>query len=150
MARSLATSETKMPEAVDICAQPSEQWLAIYGAELTPDRLAAAPAVIDRVPQTRSFFLARTGDTPVATALGVIVDGLAIVECVATAPSKRRQGHGLRVMEALEAWARTQGARTIALQVTERNAAARRLYESLGYLEASRYHYRVRAPCLAR
>jgi N-acetylglutamate synthase len=96
------------------------------------------------VPKPRAFFLARSAGVGTATALGVIVDGVAVVECVATAPTARRQGHALRVMQALETWAFDADARTIALQVVARNTAARALYEGLGYGETSNYHYRVR------
>ncbi len=131
---------------VEMRHSPDAEWLAIYGGELTPDRRAAAPSVLARVPAPRAYFLARNGGGDcVATALGVIVDGITIVECVATYAPARRQGHGAHVMRALERWAGGAGSREIALQVVARNSAALALYRGLGYQMASRYHYRVKA-----
>lgn len=42
---------------------------------------------------------------------------------------------------AAESWAVGRGARSMAVQVLGTNAAARRLYERLGYVGAYRYHY---------
>jgi ribosomal protein S18 acetylase RimI-like enzyme len=39
-------------------------------------------------------------------------------------------------------WARNHGATTLALAVTQRNNAARGLYEGLGMEQAGVYHYR--------
>ena len=143
---SKALAAVPMPGAVELRAAVEPAWLAIYGADLTPDRRAGAPAVLARVPMPRQFFLARnTGGEAVATALGVVVDGVTIVECVATDPATRRQGHGRHVMQALEGWAAITGSKTVALQVVVRNSGARALYEGLGYRAASRYHYRVKA-----
>jgi RimJ/RimL family protein N-acetyltransferase len=49
------------------------------------------------------------------------------------APEHRGQGKGERVYRRAEAWVREQGAATIHLGVLERNPAARRFWERLGY-----------------
>lgn len=134
-----------MPAGVTLSGDWNADWLAVYGADLGEERRAAAPTVLARVPSPRAFFRMEDAATTVATGLGVIVGTTAVVECIATAPNARRNGHGRRVMQALECWAFGAGARTLVLQVTERNAPARRLYEAIGFGETARYHYRVLA-----
>jgi ribosomal protein S18 acetylase RimI-like enzyme len=52
-------------------------------------------------------------------------------------PDARGRGIGQGAMEALEAWARSQGYPRIGLQVFGSNDAARRLYHRLGYVETN-------------
>ncbi len=55
------------------------------------------------------------------------------VASVAVRPRFRRRGIGRALMEALEGELRAEGARRLRLEVRGSNAAARGLYESLGY-----------------
>jgi N-acetylglutamate synthase len=66
------------------------------------------------------------------------------VYCMAVLPAARRRGLGGSVLRALLAWGGGHGADRAYLVVTEKNAAARALYESEGFGVAGRYHYRVR------
>ena len=50
-------------------------------------------------------------------------------------PAMRGRGAARLLMEAAEAWARQAGARTMELWVAQDNAAARALYEGLGFTE---------------
>ncbi len=59
--------------------------------------------------------------------------------------SHRGRGYGRSIVNALCEWGFRLGAGQAYLQVAERNAVARKLYASLGFKEAYRYHYRVRA-----
>lgn len=63
-----------------------------------------------------------------------------------TAPSARRRGVARAVTAALAGWAATHGATTTYLQVEADNAAARRLYDTLGFTPHHRYAYRVAPP----
>jgi ribosomal protein S18 acetylase RimI-like enzyme len=55
----------------------------------------------------------------------------------------RRQGWGRRIVYALAAWARDQGAVGACLEVEAHNAPARALYDAIGLTrELYRYHYR--------
>lgn len=49
------------------------------------------------------------------------------------APDYRGEGHGERLVAAVEAWGCERNAERISLNVDERNDAARNLYASLGY-----------------
>ena len=135
-----------MPPTVEIAADPSPDWLAIYTATVDGvERRAAAPATLARVPGERGFLTAWRAGLALASALGVLSpDGIAIVECVATDVPSRRTGAAAEVMTGLETWAALNGATVAALQVVESNVAARALYTARGYTLASRYHYRWR------
>lgn len=135
-----------MPASVEIMPEPSADWLAIYTATVDGGaRRAAVAATLARVPDKRGFLIVRRDGLALATALCVISpDGIAIVECVATAQNHRRTGAANDVMTGLEAWATSQGATFAALQVVEANAPARALYDGRHYHLAGRYHYRWR------
>ena len=141
MAKRLAA--TRMPEGVEILAEPSAEWMAIYTAPLQGQRAAEVPAILTRVPAPRALFLVRREGVSLATALAVLSpDGTVMVECVATLSARRRTGAAGIAMDALEAWAAERGATTAALQVVASNAPARALYDGRDYEIASRYHYR--------
>ena len=57
----------------------------------------------------------------------------AFLTAVYVAPDWRRKGLGSAVSEAVVDWARQHGFESIRLHVTDWNAAARRVYESLGF-----------------
>jgi len=52
---------------------------------------------------------------------------------MATRAEARRQGGADAVLRSLEAWAATQGVKSLALQVVAVNAGAVALYERLGF-----------------
>jgi GNAT superfamily N-acetyltransferase len=104
----------------------------------TRDRMLASL----RVPS--GFAVLREEDAPVAYGLAVAERGMVGLFDIVTVPGRRRHGYGRRVVAALLAWGRTQGATTAYLQVTTVNHPALALYAALGFREAYRYHYRVR------
>lgn len=82
-----------------------------------------------------------------ASAPGVIgrvaVDGAwALFGAVEVAPEMRRRGLARSVMGALARRAYAEGAVAAHLQVEADNVAARALYDRLGFLDHSGYHYR--------
>jgi GNAT superfamily N-acetyltransferase len=128
---------------IEIGDAPSEAWLSVYLAGITPSRRGLAPLILARVPAPRAFLLLRDQGQPAATALGVVAEGVAIAECVMTRADLRRVGAGSRVMRALEAWGARQGATIAALQAVAANAPAQALYAKLAYQCVGGYHYRV-------
>jgi GNAT superfamily N-acetyltransferase len=65
--------------------------------------------------------------------------------CMATLPEARRCGVATRALRALVGWGLGQGCTRAYLQVEEDNAAARALYEGLGFATLYGYHYRTAA-----
>ena len=63
-------------------------------------------------------------DTPVATGLMAVADGIVLTGNVITDPTRRRQGLAAAMMQTGLAWAKTQGAHTAALNVQIDNTAA--------------------------
>ena len=74
------------------------------------------------------------------------VCGECYVDNVAVFPELRRMGVGRALMEALIARARERDAPFVTLEVRASNAAARSLYESLGFREAGRRRDFYRRP----
>ena len=82
-----------------------------------------------------------SGDSA-GTGIGVAEDGWLGLFSLAVAPSWRRRGVGSGIVDALSAWARTRGARSVYLQVEADNAAALGFYARRGFFIAHSYHYR--------
>ena len=100
-------------------------------------------AVMARVTGPRTWLLARTGDVPVACAFLALHGDAAMLHALEVEAAHRREGHAARLTRAAAAWARDQGAATLALAVAEANAPAMALYDRLGMAEAARHHYRI-------
>jgi len=66
------------------------------------------------------------------------LDSILEIVYVGVAPSARRQGIGAVLMQRAMDLARRCGARRVTVVVDERNAAARRLYESFAFVEVAR------------
>ena len=130
------------PADVTLREAPSEGWLSVYLANVTPDRRPFATAILARVPGPRVFAEAVRDGAVIATALGVFHENTVIAECVGTASAARRQGAAAAVMRSLEAWGAGLGAHTIGLQAVTTNMPAQGLYAALGYTPAATYHYR--------
>ncbi|NJO38202.1 MAG: GNAT family N-acetyltransferase [Rhizobiales bacterium] len=91
----------------------------------------------------------RAGFGRVVSSDGVDALALAVVDAdlvglfeVMTAPERRRQGLARALTAGLLRWGRTQCASIGWLAVAAANLPAVRLYESLGFREVYRYHYR--------
>jgi len=80
--------------------------------------------------------------TPAAASLGVAVGDIGVYLNVVTDRARRRQGFGRAVVQAAMSWTQERGARLAVVQVVSDNAPAIALYESLGFVEQYRYHYR--------
>jgi GNAT superfamily N-acetyltransferase len=128
---------------VEVAEAPGEAWLSVYLAGITLARRGLAPKILAGVPTPRAFLLFSDQGEPLATALCVLAEGVAIAECVATRADWRRMGAASRVMQALEAWGARRGARIAALQAVAANAPAQGLYAKLAYIRVGGYHYRV-------
>jgi ribosomal protein S18 acetylase RimI-like enzyme len=63
------------------------------------------------------------------------------VEVIAVTPEAERRGVARALMDAIEQWAKRRGYRHVTLNVFDRNARAKALYDSLGY-QAETIHFR--------
>jgi len=84
----------------------------------------------------QGFLVARAGRELVGYVVARRVElrrGLGEISSVAVAPAYRRQGLGTRLLEAGLAYLRQRGVRVVRLQVAPENAAARLLYQRLGF-----------------
>jgi ribosomal protein S18 acetylase RimI-like enzyme len=103
---------------------------------------AGLSEIIGAIQPEAGLFALEHDDEPLATAICVHEGDLAGLFEVATAQAVRGQGYGRRLVLSALKWARLRGARRAWLQVEADNRAARRLYETLGFSELYRYHYR--------
>nr|WP_329136119.1 GNAT family N-acetyltransferase [Streptomyces sp. NBC_01476] len=127
---------TSLPGGDDVTLSrtPDAAWTAAY--HRTGELAGAALKVLSGGPSV--WF---------ASAPGVIgrvaVDGAwALFGAVEVAPEMRRRGLARSVMGALARRAYAEGAVAAHLQVEADNVAARALYDRLGFLDHSGYHYR--------
>ncbi len=130
---------------VALADEPDAEWLACWLAVKTdavePDAVVAR-AVVTGSPAL--YLAARDHDGVVGVLRAAWADDWVGLSCLAV--STRARGHGLaRTLTAVALEIATgRGARHAFLQVEDENAGARRLYESLGFVPAERYHYRER------
>jgi GNAT superfamily N-acetyltransferase len=101
-------------------------------------------AVMDRACAPKTSLLGRIKDRPAGVGFVALSGSIAVLHALEITPTERRKGMA-RILVTLAAdWARTQGAATLALQVTRANTAALALYSSLGLREIGQYHYRTK------
>lgn len=129
---------------VQLAPDPGAPWLgAWWAADPRGDAVAleALAAIMERIQAPRAFATAVLEGRPVGVALGVAVDRLLVLECIATLPESRRRGVASATITALASWAGEQGTTGALLAVQESNAPARALYRALGLVEAGAYAY---------
>ena len=141
MAKTVAAPE--MPADVSVTAETTADWLALYNADLPPERMAELADILANLPAERGFILCRRNGSPAGVALVSRVGEDAAVDCVLTAPAFRRTGVARSLMTGAEAWAAERGVRRLLLSVLDENVGAVALYSSLGYRRLAAYHYRV-------
>ncbi|MFD1342814.1 GNAT family N-acetyltransferase [Litorisediminicola beolgyonensis] len=105
-----------------------------------PERVA----VMERVTGPKTGLLGRIKDRPGGAGFAAIDGEIAFVHALEIAAAARRHGLGGWMMRCAALWAAPLGARRIAALVTEANAPANALYDTLGMEIAGRYHYRVK------
>lgn len=120
-------------------------WRNVYLGRISENRRAVNSLILDRIPGPRAFFGFHDGVETVATALGVLGCGCAVIECVATRLDARRRGAARSVLGALERWAGQQSADWLGLQVAAGNTAAITLYQRLGFVAGSMNRFWVEA-----
>jgi len=130
---------------VRLLHQPTPEWLATMAAlqNHSSDEAATYRRIVGQVAIPAAFAALSDDEGTVALAYGALHNGLLCYESVITDNRRRRQGYGRRIITALAAWAKEQGASGVCLEVEALNAAARTFYGALGLkTEIYRYHYR--------
>ena len=133
-----------IPADIEVTANPTPEWLAVYLSGVGPDRKAIAPTILAGLPTRRAYLACRRAGKVVGSGLTIPEGDLASVQCMATLPAVRRQGCARVVLRGIEAHAAAQGCRRLYLQAERANVAAIALYESFGFHIAGRYHIRTR------
>jgi ribosomal protein S18 acetylase RimI-like enzyme len=114
--------------------------LEIQGLE--PRFRAGLSEVIGSIRPQAGLFVLEEAGRPVSTAICVHDGDVAGLFEIATEGSARRHGHGRRIVLSALKWAKLRGAAMAWLQVEADNEPAIALYQSLGFHEVYRYHYR--------
>jgi ribosomal protein S18 acetylase RimI-like enzyme len=122
-----------------------EAWAAVGGLDGTR---ATAELVLSQLSERGQFCAAADVATgaPLAVGLGVAEDGWLGIFCLATTPAVRRRGLASALVDHLERWGATRGARRVYLQVEADNEPALRFYARRGFHVAHSYHYRTLQP----
>jgi GNAT superfamily N-acetyltransferase len=99
-------------------------------------------AIMDRAAGPRAALLGRVADRAAGAAFVALGGGTAFLHALTVLPAFRRCGCARHLLQAAAAWARAQGAQTLALAVTRANVPAVALYASQGMQAVGHYHYR--------
>ncbi len=130
---------------VRLWPRPTPEWFAAM-AKLQAQAAgyhAVYQQIVGSVVLPAGFAELAVDGAPVALAYGVIHRGMLCFESVVTDAAQRRKGYSRRVLAALAAWAKGNGATLATLQVEASNTPGRTLYHAIGMTtELHRYHYR--------
>lgn len=144
MTCALAGLEVPSTDDISIETRPDRPWLQScdgIGGSNAP-HLATLSALLTRLVPKAGYGRIGAGDRIDALALVVVDSELAGLFEMLTVAEHRRRGLARRLVQQLFSWSRTVGAETGWLAVVADNTPAVRLYQSLGFREVYRYHYR--------
>lgn len=129
-----------------VSAAPSQAWLDGFAAAngVAAHHRNLHRSILDAIAHPVGYALQRDAQGhAVGFGLAVLERGAVGLYDLAVAPGHRGTGRGRALVQALLHWAAEGGATSAYLQVRAQNAAALRLYESMGFTTAYGYHYRV-------
>lgn len=136
--------QTAAPTTAALRDKPDAEWFAIWLATAGPHTDADAEwQLLRRVHLPSAYVTVSIADRPVSVGRAVADTGWTGVFNMATLPEARGQGAARAVLATLAAWAATQEAARMYLQVERGNPAALALYRRAGFHEICTYHYRT-------
>ena len=130
---------------VRLVSVATAEWCTVMSAlqNHTPEQALIYRRMVGQIAIPAAFALLSANGQPAALAYGVIHQGLLCYESVISDRLRRRRGYGRRVIAALAAWGKENGAHGACLQVEAGNLPGRALYDAIGLKqEVYRYHYR--------
>jgi N-acetylglutamate synthase len=125
-----------------VSAEPDDGWLARYHYRGT-DRLPPVARNVLTSCEEQAFVSLRDGGGVLAIARVSVAEGWAGITAVEVHPDYRRRGLGTAITAAACQVAASRKVQAVFLQVEAGNAAARALYEGIGFRYAHLYRYRV-------
>ena len=134
---------------VKLLDQPTPEWFDAMAAlqNHSSEQAATYRRIVGQLAIPAAFAALSDEGGTAALAYGVLHNSCLCYESVITDRRRRRQGWGRRIVNALTAWARDEGAVGACLEVEAHNAPARALYDAVGLKrELYRYHYRANRP----
>lgn len=132
-------------QGVTIWPDPNEDWLAARNRIAASDP-ALFRAMLDLIEGPRLFSGAQVDGTIQSVAYGVVVDGLLVIEAVATDEAHRGRGLARKSVQLLLNRAASEGVNEAVLQVVADNQPARALYRSLGFSREVFDYFYMRQP----
>ena len=130
---------------VKLLDQPTPEWFDAMAAlqNHSSEQAATYRRIVGQLAIPAAFAALSDEGGTAALAYGALHNSCLCYESVITDRRRRRQGWGRRIVNALTAWARDEGAVGACLEVEAHNAPARALYDAIGLKrELYRYHYR--------
>jgi GNAT superfamily N-acetyltransferase len=137
--------EARQDPEVRLSSRASPEWFAAMAAlqQHTQEQAATYRGIIAHIAIPAAFAALSVDGATAALAYGAIHNGLLCYESVITDNRRRGRAYGRRIVMALAAWAKENGAQGACLEVEAGNLPARRLYDAIGLKrELYRYHYR--------
>ena len=133
------------PAAQELVAELNDELSQRYGG----GEGDATPVSPHQFAEPSGTFLVASDDAGLIGCAGVRIHGAdAELKRMFVRPSRRRQGHARRLLEAIEAYARTQGFSRVILETGTAQPEAIALYEDTGYVLIPPYgHYRDEPDC---
>jgi ribosomal protein S18 acetylase RimI-like enzyme len=132
---------------VELTEEVTEEWFDAFcrASNLASQRRPIAWQMLHAIVSATAFAAIRHEDEVISCGFAVAQDGYVGFYDIVTDPRYRRRGLGEQLMAGLMRWGQAQGATTAYLQVMMNNPPALALYAKLGFDEAYRYWYRVKA-----
>jgi GNAT superfamily N-acetyltransferase len=130
---------------VQLSAHPTPEWFQAMAAlqKHTIEQSGIYRRIVGAIIIPAAFAALAIDGEFVALAYGALHNGLLCYESVVTDSRRQRHGYARRVIAALAAWAKDEGAWGACLQVEAGNAPALALYDAIGLkTRLYRYHYR--------